>query len=261
MRYLIFLFLMAVTLSAQEFHGTALYITSENIPTINFGENTNEEAKKKFLERISDASKQFYTLEFDKTTSVYKEDLTLRAPDSKMTVTRTSSSLEDQSGKIYKDIKNNIYLVEKEFLGKSFLVSDSLKYFKWNLKSDTKKIGDYTCYKAVADVPGNEVEDFIRKKMKASDKVSLTKTDADTVTITAWYAPDIPVNQGPKSYWGLPGLILEVNTPQSTVLCSKITLTTKDNFSIKIPVKGKKVTIDEYSQIILTKLQEMENMN
>jgi GLPGLI family protein len=30
------------------------------------------------------------------------------------------------------------------------------------------------------------------------------------VTITAWYT-EIQVNQGPENYWGLPGLILEIN--------------------------------------------------
>jgi GLPGLI family protein len=44
------------------------------------------------------------------------------------------------------------------------------------------------------------------------------------VTITAWYTPEIPVNQGPENYWGLPGLILEINDGKTVILCSKIVL-------------------------------------
>lgn len=252
-------FIQTVGILAQEFHGTAIYVSKDNIPGLNFDDNSND-AKKKLHERISDASRQFYILDFNKTESVYLEELALRPPGSKMTVTRTSSALEDQSGKIYKDIKNKILLVEKDFLGKSFLVSDTLHQLQWNLKNETKKIGNYLCYKAIAEIPANEAENFIRKNMKTNSKTIITATDLGTTTVTAWYTPDIPISQGPKSYWGLPGLILEINTPATTILCSKITLTTKDNFIIKIPVKGKKVTIDEYSQIILNKLQEMENM-
>lgn len=258
---IIFLFFIQfMALKAQDFHGSAVYILKNNTPDLKFGEDVSDDAKKKLLEKVSDASKQFYILNFDKTRSVYQEDLALISPVGKMRVTRTSSSLQDQSGKIYKDIKNKILLIEKDFLGKSFLVSDSLQPLQWTFKNETKQIGDYLCYKAVAEVTGNEVEDFIRKKMKASNKTFATESDTNSEIITAWYTPDIPVNQGPKAYWGLPGLILEVNTPVSTILCSKIILNGKDNFSVKIPVKGKKVTIDQYSRTILDKLQEMENM-
>jgi GLPGLI family protein len=47
------------------------------------------------------------------------------------------------------------------------------------------------------------------------------------VTITAWYTPEIPVNQGPENYWGLPGLILEINDSKTVILCSKIVLNLK----------------------------------
>jgi GLPGLI family protein len=48
------------------------------------------------------------------------------------------------------------------------------------------------------------------------------------VTITAWYTPEIPVNQGPENYWGLPGLILEINDGKTVILCSKIVLNPKE---------------------------------
>ena len=39
------------------------------------------------------------------------------------------------------------------------------------------------------------------------DEIEVPKT----IEVTAWYTPEIPINQGPADYWGLPGLILEVN--------------------------------------------------
>jgi GLPGLI family protein len=56
------------------------------------------------------------------------------------------------------------------------------------------------------------------------------------VTITAWYTPEIPVNQGPENYWGLPGLILEINDSKTVILCSKIVLNQRKNV-IKAPVR------------------------
>jgi GLPGLI family protein len=48
------------------------------------------------------------------------------------------------------------------------------------------------------------------------------------VTITAWYTPEIPVSQGPEGYWGLPGLILEVNDGKTTI-CALNCLESKEN--------------------------------
>jgi GLPGLI family protein len=57
------------------------------------------------------------------------------------------------------------------------------------------------------------------KKTNFMDNLEMPK---ETI-VTAWYTPEIPVNQGPDKYWGLPGLILEVNDGK-TVLCSKVVL-------------------------------------
>jgi predicted GIY-YIG superfamily endonuclease len=53
------------------------------------------------------------------------------------------------------------------------------------------------------------------------------------ISITAWYTPEIPINQGPENYWGLPGLILEVTDGKTVILCSKLVLNTKEKKETK----------------------------
>jgi GLPGLI family protein len=80
------------------------------------------------------------------------------------------------------------------------------------------------------------------------------------VIITAWYTPEIPVNQGPEGYWGLPGLILEVNDGKTIILCSKVVMNAKEKVEIKAPNKGKEVTQKEYDEIVTAKMKEMQEM-
>jgi GLPGLI family protein len=79
--------------------------------------------------------------------------------------------------------------------------------------------------------------------------------------ITAWYCPEIPINQGPENYWGLPGLILEVSDGKTIILCSKIVMNSKDKVEIKPVAKGKEVSQTEYNEIIKKKMEEMQEMN
>jgi GLPGLI family protein len=61
------------------------------------------------------------------------------------------------------------------------------------------------------------------KKTNFMDNLEMPKD----VTITAWYTPEIPVNQGPEN-WGLPGLILEINDGK-TVMFENCTKSLKKN--------------------------------
>lgn len=69
------------------------------------------------------------------------------------------------------------------------------------------------------------------------------------------------VNQGPESYWGLPGLILEVNDGKTVILCSKIVLNPKEKTEIKAPTKGKVISQKEFDETVLKKMQEFREMN
>ena len=76
---------------------------------------------------------------------------------------------------------------------------------------------------------------------------------------TAWYTTQIPVNNGPRSYYGLPGLILEVNDGSETLICSKIVINPKKKVEIVEPKKGKEVTQEEYDAIMEKKIKEMND--
>ena len=81
------------------------------------------------------------------------------------------------------------------------------------------------------------------------------------IQVTAWYAPEIPISQGPDNYWGLPGLILEVSDEKTVILCSKIVMNTKDKKEIKEPGKGKVVSQKEFDEVMLKKMEELQQMS
>jgi len=81
-----------------------------------------------------------------------------------------------------------------------------------------------------------------------------------TIEIVAWYTVQIPINQGPDDYWGLPGLILEINADRTTILCTKIVLNPQEKDKIDKPEKGEEVTQAEYNATVKKKMQEMREM-
>jgi GLPGLI family protein len=83
--------------------------------------------------------------------------------------------------------------------------------------------------------------------------------DTIKIEVVAWYTPQIPLSHGPDIYWGLPGLIMEVNTDNTTILCTKIELKQED-MKVEQPTKGEKVGREEYNEIIQAKMLEMEKM-
>ena len=81
------------------------------------------------------------------------------------------------------------------------------------------------------------------------------------ITVIAWYSPEIPINNGPENYWGLPGLILEINDGKTTILCSKIVLNAKEKVQIKAPTKGSEISQKEYDETVIKKMEEFREMN
>ena len=80
------------------------------------------------------------------------------------------------------------------------------------------------------------------------------------MNITAWFTHQIPVSTGPHKHGGLPGLILEVSSNNTTVLCTKVIMNPKEKMKIKAPNKGTVVSTEEYNKIRTEKLAEMREM-
>lgn len=234
------------------------------------GRQLSPDQIKRMEERMKSFLEKEYVLTFNKTESLYKEEERLEAMGSSGWGGFTSSF---NAGPKYKNVQSKEIVIDQEFFGKQFLIQDELKALEWNMGTESKQIGEYTVFKATATKP---VKGFDWRSMRRrndddskKDKDS-TKTTSDdpmdqieipeTIEVVAWYTPQIPVNQGPDDYWGLPGLILEVSADRTTMLCTKIVLNPKERDNIKKPEKGEVVTQEEYTEITTQKMEEMRSM-
>ena len=266
-------FLLGIlSVSAQkEFQGLAVYESKTSSGEMSKQMANNRELtpdiQKMIAERMKTMLEKTFILNFDRSASIYKEEEKLDAPGQSSGM-RMMSSMMGGGGTYYKNVKEKSYSVDKEFMGKEFLIKDVLPALEWKMESETKQVGGYTVYKATAMKPVNNSD---LRNLRAKDATKKEEKEKTTnimddfempkeILITAWYTPEIPVNQGPEGYWGLPGLILEVNDGTTTILCSKVVMNTKEKAEIKAPKVGKVVTQKEYDEIVVEKMKEMQEM-
>jgi GLPGLI family protein len=121
-----------------------------------------------------------------------------------------------------------------DMLGKTYIVDDTLHIPTWKILNQIKEVAGFICMKA-------ETVDTVKNQK-----------------ITAWFAQDIPVMAGPERYFGLPGLILEldINDGDVVITASKVEFKKLTNeFNLK-KIKGKKISDAEYTKIIADFIKE-----
>jgi len=243
--------------NAQNFKGKAIYKTSmksnfkisaENNPGMD--ENMQEEIRK----RMQKMNQKTYVLEFNKYNSTYTQKVSLDAPKTsigKISPIIMSFGGTGNSSIYYKNIQEKRFVNQTEIMGKRFLVKDKLPEHPWKLSSETKHIGNYTCYKATYS---KEVEN---KNITFKDGDSVESIKKETIVTTAWYTPQIPVSNGPGTYQGLPGLILEINDGKKVFVCTEIILNSSEKTNILEPTKGKIVSQNKFIKIQKEKSDEL----
>lgn len=247
-----------VTFAQKGFQGKATYMSKTTVDMSRFGNQMSEQQKKQMMARMKNFLEKTYTLSFNKTESSFKENVKLAAPGA----SGPSWGRSNGQGSIYKNIKERKMIEDKEQFSKRFLIKEDMEQPKWKLGTETKKIGQYTAYKATYVKVDKSVDwgsIFSRRgnKKKDSTKTKKEKPEIRTLIITAWYTPQIPVSAGPADYWGLPGLILELNAGRTTMLCTEIVLNPDEKVEIKEPKKGEVVTREEFNDIMKVKSEEL----
>ena len=251
----------------QQFQGKAYYFSKSKMDLGRWGARLSEAQKKQIEARMKNRLEKTYVLTFDKEASFFEEEEKLDA----MSGATDSWGKNFSAGDQYKNVKNNTQIQNQEFYGKLFLVKDSLQPIEWKLGSETKQIGNYTCYKAMATIPTDDLTwySFSWAKLRRqqgetgeNEEGQSSEEDSNGVAMTlveAWYSPQIPVRHGPLEYWGLPGLILEVSADDTTMLCSKIVLNPEETVEITPPKRGTEITKKAYQATIIEKMKEFRN--
>jgi len=237
---------------AQKFQGKAFYQTSRDISFSMDSTSFSPERQAAMNEMIKNQFNKEYTLVFDQQESLYKEQAKLDGPSQGGGMVFISMS--GASSELYKNTREKRYAGKRDLFGKVFLVKDKLKEIDWKLESETKQIGKYTCYKATTTRTAERM-------VVMGENDEELQEEAEVIMITAWYTPEIAVSMGPDRFWGLPGLIMEINEGKSKIICSKIILNSDDLVAIKEPSKGKVVTEEEFEKLMREKIKEMEKMN
>jgi len=258
----LFVLVFSIAISAQNTNGKAYYVIKNTIK-MNLGNRQIPEAQKAMIqERINSMSTNNFVLSFNKNSSIYVEEEKLEKDQGNGIMVQRMGMMkmilnQGSNGKLYKNINDNTYKNQVDIYGKLFLIQDSLKAIDWKITDEVKTIGKHTCFKATAILknrglptnfrPGEQRTDNSKEERKIGDEM---------IIVTAWFTLDIPISQGPAMYYGLPGLILEVNAGNTTILCSKIELNKKEEI-INAPKNGKKINQKKYDELLKKKANEV----
>jgi GLPGLI family protein len=135
---------------------------------------------------------------------------------------------------LFADLEKQTTVEQRDFMGKLFLIEGKIEPISWKITGNKKTILSYEVLEATAKVGDEQV--------------------------TAWFTASIKSEMGPVGMTGLPGLILELEYPDSQrkIVALKIDQNEKDTSKVQAPSKGKKITEDEFNKMVEQKTKEMQ---
>ncbi len=137
-------------------------------------------------------------------------------------------------------------LIQKqEFMGKDYLIEDSVKVSPWKFGSEVKTILGYECRQAYYT---DEVQVNVNGEIRTEKR-----------EITAWFTDKIRPFLGPERFNSLPGsiLALDINGGERVMLAVKVDLRELKKNELKAPEKGEKITQEAYRKMVEEQMKRM----
>lgn len=126
-------------------------------------------------------------------------------------------------------------VVLQEFMGKNYLIEDTLKITPWKFGTETKTIAGYECRQAT----------YFNEERKQN--------------ITAWYTDKLRPFLGPEIFGTLPGAVLQVdiNDGERVITAQKIEGRPLKKGELKVPSGGTKTTEKEFRKMMDEQMKRM----
>ena len=136
---------------------------------------------------------------------------------------------------VYVDQANSKRILLNEFMGKKYLIEDSLKLTPWKFGTETKAIKGYDCKQA----------SFYNEERKQN--------------VVAWYTDKLRPFLGPENFNTLPGAVLEVDINNGERVISVLSIEQRPlkKSELKMPTSGTKTTEAEYRKLVNEQMERM----
>ena len=146
----------------------------------------------------------------------------------------TSRSDQEDFLETYCNHEEGTFAETRDFMSRTFLLAGDQPTYAWKLSGEQSEFLGYPVQKATAV--------------------------QDSTSIEAWFTAQIPLSGGPGLFGGLPGMILVVSVDDGRMVYSAtdVNMDGLGGKEIVLPVKGQKVSSDEYESIVVEKLDELK---
>lgn len=189
-------------LSAQITAGKIVYERKTNL----YKKFKNNRDVKEWIKEEDKNKLDIFELYFNDSLSVFKPEESDLVDKMSWTTTKNV---------VYQNFKTGYRLTEKKLWSEKFLVSDTIRTFKWKITDSKRTISGYQCRKAIWQAN-------------------------DSIRVYAWFCNEIIPSIGPESFVGLPGAILGLATEDGGVIYFAKSITAiKPDAEILIPKKTK----------------------
>jgi len=192
-----------------------------------------QEARKAMIPEFRTTKQQLF---FNVEESMYKP--LIEDEEEPMSHGGTVIRMQQPNDELYINSGSTSIVSKREFMGKDYLIDDTLKISPWKLGTETKDIQGYPC--------------------KMAYYIDESQPDRKQ-EITALYTDQLRAMLGPEQFGSLPGTVLavDVNNGERVIVARKIEFRAPKKSEMKIPASGQKVTKAEFKKIVDETMKQM----